>query len=61
MQFARWVFFVTGIYGVAVMLPQYFFEGKISRDYPPAITHPEHFYGFVGVTVAWQVLFLIIA
>ncbi len=29
--------------------------------WPPAITHPEFFYGFVGVTLAWQVLFVLIA
>ena len=61
MRFARWVFLVAGVYGVAVILPQYFLEQRISRDYPPPITHPEHFYGFVGVTLAWQVLFLVIA
>ncbi|MEO8036482.1 MAG: hypothetical protein ABI837_18740, partial [Acidobacteriota bacterium] len=25
------------------------------------ITHPEHFYGFIGVALAWQVLFVLIA
>ena len=25
------------------------------------ITHPEFYYGFVGVTLAWQVVFLVIA
>ena len=61
MRFARWTFLIAGVYGVAVIAPQYFLEGRISRDYPPPITHPEHFYGFVGVTLAWQVLFLVIA
>ena len=28
--------------------------------HPPAITHPEFFYGFVGVALAWQVMFLVI-
>jgi hypothetical protein len=28
---------------------------------PPPITHPEYFYGFVGVTLAWQLVFLLIA
>jgi hypothetical protein len=30
-------------------------------DYPPPITHPEHFYGFVGLALVWQLVFLIIA
>lgn len=61
MKFAKIVFLVAGIYGLIVMLPQYFFEGKIGVDSPPAITHPEFYYGFIGVTVAWQILFLILS
>jgi purine-cytosine permease-like protein len=51
----------AGIYGLIVLLPQYFMEAQVGRDYPPPITHPEHFYGFVGVAVAWQLAFLVIA
>ena len=61
MQFARRVFHIAGVYGLIVLLPQYFMEGRLGRDYPPPINHPEHFYGFIGVATAWQVAFLIIA
>lgn len=61
MRFAKLVFLVAGIYGLLVMLPQYFLEEKMGRDFPPPITHPEYYYGFVGVVVAWQVLFLLLA
>jgi hypothetical protein len=61
MLFARRVFLIAGIYGLIVLPPHYFLEDKIGRDHPPAITHPEFFYGFVGVALAWQVAFLIIA
>jgi hypothetical protein len=61
MKFARVVFLVAGIYGLIVLLPQYFLEDKIGHDSPPAITHPEFFYGFLGVAIAWQVLFLILS
>jgi hypothetical protein len=61
MQFARRVFHVAGIYGLAVILPQYFMEHRLGVDYPPPLNHPEHFYGFLGVAAAWQVAFLIIA
>ena len=61
MKFAKLVFLVAGIYGLVAMLPQYFLEEKMGRDYPPPITHPEYYYGFIGVVVAWQVLFLFIA
>src|SRR4029079_12910804 len=58
MRFAKVVFRVAGIYGLLVLVPQFFLEGKIGRDTPPPITHPEFFYGFICVAVAWQVLFL---
>ena len=60
-RIARRVNPVAGIYGLVVMLPQYFLEDRIGRDTPPPITHPEHFYGFIGVVVAWQIAFLVIA
>jgi hypothetical protein len=61
MKFARWTFLIAGIYGLVVMLPQFFLENKIGNDQPPAITHPEFFYGFICVTVAFQVVFLVIS
>jgi hypothetical protein len=59
--FAKRVFLFAGVIGLLILLPQYFMESRIGRDFPPPITHPEHFYGFVGVGTVWQVLFLIIA
>jgi hypothetical protein len=61
MRFASRLFLVAGLYGLAVLLPQYFLEDRISSDSPPPIAHPEYFYGFIGVAVAWQVAFLVIA
>ena len=58
MKFAKIVFLVAGIYGLLILSPMYFLEGKIGRDTPPAIAHSEYFYGFIGVALAWQVLFL---
>jgi len=60
-MFARWLFRLAGIYGLLVLLPQYLLEERVGQDYPPAITHPEYFYGFIGVGVAWQVAFLVIS
>jgi hypothetical protein len=59
--FARRVFFWAGVYGLLILAPHYFMESKVGRDDPPAITHAEYFYGFIGVALAWQVAFLIIA
>ncbi len=61
MRFAKVLFLIAGIYGLLVLLPQYFLEEKNGRDFPPAVTHPEYYYGFIGVALAWQVLFLIIS
>lgn len=61
MKFARNVFLIAGIYGIIIILPMYFMESSLGAEFPPAITHPEYYYGFLGVTLAWQVLFLLIA
>jgi hypothetical protein len=59
-KFARFVFWFAGVYGILVLFPQYFMEEKIAVINAPAITHPEYFYGFIGVALAWQFLFLVI-
>lgn len=59
--FARRTFFWAGIYGVIVLVPLYFMEDKLARDFPPPFSHPEQYYGFLGVALAWQFAFLLIA
>jgi hypothetical protein len=61
MTFARRVFLIAAVYGLIVMVPQYFLEDRIGRDTPPPITHAEYFYGFIGVAIAWQFAFLVIS
>src|SRR4028118_65663 len=61
MKFAKILFLIAGIYGLLALLPQYFMEDYNGRNYPPPITHPEYYYGFIGVAVAWQGVFLIMA
>ena len=61
MIWIRRLFWFAGIFGLLVLAPQYFMERRVGIDFPPEITHPEYFYGFVGVALAWQVAFLIIA
>ncbi|MGE3313996.1 MAG: hypothetical protein AB7O26_02690 [Planctomycetaceae bacterium] len=60
MKFAEVVFNVAGVYGLLSLPPMYFLESRISIDNPPAITHPEFFYGFLGVALAWQAMFFVI-
>jgi hypothetical protein len=60
-KFAKWVYRVAGIYGFIVLAPLLFLEGVVSQTSPPAITHPEYYYGFAITGVAWQVAFLVIS
>src|SRR5262249_1395600 len=59
MHFARWVFVLAGASGILMVAPMYW-EERFFQEYPPAINRPEFYYGFAGVTLAWQVLFLVI-
>ncbi len=58
MKFARIVFRVAGIYGLLNLVPQYFMEERLGRDFPPPVNHPELFYGFLGAATAWQLVYL---
>ena len=60
MTFAKWVFRIAGIYGVLLIAPMYFLEPVFNARGQP-LTHPEHFYGFVGITLAFQFVFLAIS
>jgi len=60
-RFSRMVFLVAGVYGLMVLAPVLFGEKMLAEKMPPAITHPEFYYGFLGVALAWQVAFLTIA
>ena len=61
MKFAKYTFLIAGIYGLLVLLPQYFVELGLGNDSPPVLTQPGFYYGFLGVAVAFQIIFLIIA
>ena len=61
MKFAKRVFFWGGIYGLVVVTPLYFLRSFMGRLFPPAINHPEYYFGFVGAVVVWHVLFLAVS
>jgi hypothetical protein len=61
MRFAKIVFRVAGIWGLLVILPLYFLFDLTGISNPPAITHAEFYFGFVGVTLVWQIAFFVIA
>lgn len=61
MRFAKLTFWIAAIWGLLILTPLYFLFDSIGRNNPPPITHPDFFYGFVGVALAWQVAFIFIA
>ncbi len=61
MRFAKIVFWVAAIWGVLVLTPLYFMFDTIGRRTPPALTHPQYYFGFLGVALAWQIAFFVIA
>jgi hypothetical protein len=61
MRFARIVFTIAGVYGLLILTPMYFVFDLVGRQTPPPVTHPEFYYGFVSVGLAWQIAFLVIA
>ena len=60
MKFAKYTFLIAGIYGVLALVPQYFLLEKNGQDFPPAITHLEYYYGFVGIALVFQLVFFVI-
>lgn len=61
MRFARYVFLIAGVWGLLLVTPLYFLYDTVGQQYPPPVTHPDFYYGFVAVTLAWQLAFLLIA
>jgi len=61
LRFAKIVFWVAAIWGFISLPPLYFLFDTIGRQSPPPITHPDFYYGFVGVTLAWQFAFAVMA
>ena len=61
MKFAKIVFWIAALYGFLSLPPLYFLFDSIGRQDPPPITHPQFYYGFAGVGLAWQFAFFVIA
>jgi len=60
MTFAKWVFTIGGLFGLIMIAPLFFLEDQMAQMGGGPITHPENYYGFVGVTFAWQLVYLVI-
>jgi hypothetical protein len=60
MKFARVVFIGAGVWGLLVLTPLFFLVDVTGRPYAPPSDYPHFFYGFLSVTMAWQIAFLVI-
>jgi hypothetical protein len=56
-KMVKWIFRLAGIYGLLVLTPLYFLEDRLT----PPPSHPEQYYGFLGVGIAWQLAYLVIS
>jgi len=61
MRLAKIIFRLAALWGFVILLPLYFLRERIGRDAPPPVTHPEYFYGFIGVALVMQIIFVMIA
>lgn len=60
MTFAKWVFWIAAVFGLLAVPPLFFME----QNYLGAAasgTARGFYYGFASVTLAWQVVYLLIA
>jgi hypothetical protein len=60
MRFAKIVFSLAGVWGVVVLTPLFFLFDMVGSQYPPPITHPDFYFGFITTALAWQAAFLVI-
>ncbi len=61
LRFSRVWFSIAGWWGILSLTPLFFCYNLVGSKNPPPITHPEYYFGFLSVALAWQIAFLIIA
>jgi hypothetical protein len=59
-KFAKYVFIIAGVWGIAVLTPFYWLVDVTGRRYAPPMEYPHFFWGFFTITMAWQFAFLVI-
>lgn len=52
----RRIYAIAAVVGIAILAPLYVMEARIAELSPPAVTHPEHYYGFVGLVLVRQMV-----
>ena len=59
MRFAK-IVFIAGLSGILVLTALYFLLDLTGHQYAPPTAHPQFFCGFLLVTMAWLIAFLVI-
>lgn len=59
--FARRFCRFAGWYGILGLIPLLFMETKFGSHYPPPVSHPEFYFGFISIALSWHVAFLILS
>jgi uncharacterized membrane protein YfcA len=60
MRFATIVFRIAGVWGLVLLPPLYFLFGVHPAETQAPLTYTQSYFGFLAVTLAWQVAFLVI-
>ena len=60
MKFARIVFLLAGVWGILVLTPFYWLLDITGRRYAPPMEYPGFFWGFMAITMTFQLVFLMI-
>ena len=61
MKFARWTFGLAAAWGFLILGAFYFNEANPALVPAPFPNHPDYYFGFLGVGLAWQAAFVIVA
>lgn len=61
MKFAKTLFWCAGVWGMLTLIPMFFLYERLGAFSPPPPTHPEFYFGFLSVALAWQFAFFAIA
>lgn len=57
MRATKIIFWIAALFGIVALVPGFFAESQIQ----PAISHPEFYYGFHGLALVFQIIFIMIA
>jgi len=61
MRLTKIWFAIAGWWGIVSLTPLFFLYNQVGLKNPPALTHPEYYFGFLAIALAWQFGFLVLS